>query len=203
MNVSAYLFKDGYDAHRRLRAAVIAQAAASEIDARRREIADAVDRAHRTGTRRSAYPGCLVCVSCRRDGRAPRRPRRRRRCGTIGSGRGSTSTPPTSIPAWLRGDGCRAERSSCRRRRPGEVELVDPRRALPVVVGGATRRLRRRRPADRRSTMVAAARGARRGVAAPAPRRSIADGRRAGRRPRADRRRGRRRHADDALRQAA
>ena len=143
MNVSAYLFKDGYDSLRRLRQARERVGRARRCRVPRRS-ADADDQRaiHRNSLAPVSRAVAGVCRRCRtRHPSAAESPPPGWRCCVHRSSsvRGSTRRRPR--PSLT---GCCAARSAGGTivvpspDDPAQVELRHPRRAMPVVVGGAT-----------------------------------------------------------------
>ena len=155
MNVSAYLFKDGYDATRQLREARDRRRGVGDFARRRERAARSLARTHRNAAR--LYRGLSFARS--RAGRGRQRAAWTGAVGRVGA--------HAAAPRSASGMGRRATDwtgtivAADRRDRPAQVELVDPRgrasdrRRTPS-------RLRRRRPADRRRDDPAAPRRHRR-----------------------------------------
>ncbi|HET7694750.1 MAG TPA: SpoIIE family protein phosphatase [Vicinamibacterales bacterium] len=118
MNVSAYLFKDGYDQIVE-NARLSAQAAATEITRNPASAVETIERVHRI--RAGMYPAISVAF-----------------VGTDGSvktvGPWRRAPVPRSIPAWLTGDGFAGSISAPAKDADGEEELIV--RALIKVAGG-------------------------------------------------------------------
>ena len=118
MNVSAYLFKDGYDEI--VDAALLsAQAGASEIARNPDASAETIQRVHRI--RAPLYPGVSVAYISR-DGNVE----------SIGPWK--TLPAPASVPAWLKEDALAQTYSVPQKGAPTEVDLV----ARAVVKVGRT-----------------------------------------------------------------
>ena len=121
MNLSAYLFKDGYDDIVD-DARLIAQAAAAEIGRERTGTGQTIARVHRNAAQ--AYPGmALAFVPMTAD--AP---------PAAHSGPWDHLPAPTSVPEWLRSraDGWQGTIAVPRDESPGEAELV-VRAAVPAA----------------------------------------------------------------------
>ena len=118
MNVSAYLFKDGYDAI--LDAALLsAQAGASEIARNPESVAETIERVHRI--RSPLYPGVSVAYIARD--------------GTVQSiGPWKTLPRPAGVPPWVKEDALVETYSVPQRGSTAEVDLV----ARAVVKVGHT-----------------------------------------------------------------
>jgi sigma-B regulation protein RsbU (phosphoserine phosphatase) len=118
MNVSAYLFKDGYDGI--LDAALLsAQAGASEIARNPDSVAETIERVHRI--RSPLYPGVSVAYIARD--------------GTVQSiGPWKTLPRPAFVPPWLKEDALAQTYSVPQKGSTGEVDLV----ARAVVKVGRT-----------------------------------------------------------------
>ena len=119
MNVSAYLFKDGYDQIVE-NARLSAQAAATEITRNPASAVETLERVHRI--RAGMYPGISIAFI------APDRPVK-----TVGPWK--RVPVPTSIPAWLIGDVFTGSIGVPLKDSEGEEELVV--RAVVKVAGGA------------------------------------------------------------------
>jgi phosphoserine phosphatase RsbU/P len=118
MSVSAYLFRDGYDAI--LDAALLsAQAGATEIARNPESAAETIQRVHRI--RAPLYPGASVAYISR-DG------------GVQSIGPWKTLPLPAFVPSWLKEDALAQTYSAPQQGAPAEVDLV----ARAVVKVGRT-----------------------------------------------------------------
>jgi sigma-B regulation protein RsbU (phosphoserine phosphatase) len=118
MNVSAYLFKDGYDQIVE-NARLSAQAAATEITRNPASVLETIERVHRI--RAGMYPGISIAYVGANGG-----------VRTVGPWK--RAPVPESIPAWLTGDGFAGSISAPAKDAEGEEELIV--RALIKVAGG-------------------------------------------------------------------
>jgi phosphoserine phosphatase RsbU/P len=122
MNVSAYLFKDGYDTMTSF-VTLATEAAASEI-ARTSEVpAQTLNRVHRNASKQYRALS-LAYVPAGESGQAPI---------TVGAWR--HTAPPTSMPPWLKRQEWSGSIGLPSRDSPGEIDLVI-RTAVPVMVDG-------------------------------------------------------------------
>jgi sigma-B regulation protein RsbU (phosphoserine phosphatase) len=126
MNVSAYLFKDGYDAAVD-NVKLVTSGAASEISRAPDAAAQSLARTHRNAG--MLYRGLSFEYLPVREGAAT--------LGTrISAGAWEHVAAPTAIPAWVPRDGWSGTIAIPLAEGPGEVELVN-RAVSPVVIGGA------------------------------------------------------------------
>lgn len=126
MNVSAYLFKDGYDAALN-DLKVVTSGAAAEISRAPEAAAQSLARTQRNAA--LLYRGVsLVYVPVEPAVRPPAVPR-------VTAGGWEHIAAPRSIPAWVKRDGWFGTIAIQLSDGPGQVELVD-RAVAPVVLGG-------------------------------------------------------------------
>ncbi len=139
MNVSAYLFKDGYDTVADF-VKLTTEAAASEISRSPESAAQSLARIHRNASRPyrvlslvyvpDAGPSVASRTAKRADDRHPLADR-------IALGPWEhIAPPPASTPEWVRAEGYSGTIALTSMEVPGEVELVI-RSAMPVTVNGA------------------------------------------------------------------
>ena len=121
MNVSAYLFKDGYDTIVE-NARLSAQAAATEIARNPESAAETIERVHRI--RASMYPAISVAYLAPAGGGRE----------TIGPWQGLG--PPQAVPGWLKEDAFAASFGVPVKDAPGEEDLI-VRALVKVGAGGA------------------------------------------------------------------
>ena len=126
MNVSAYLFKDGYDAtFNYLKLAT--EAAASEISRAPETAAQSLTRTHRNASRKYRVLSFVYIPAAGAPSSAP--------ADRIQVGPWEHMPAPSKLPAWLTRNGWSGTIARPLAEGPGEVELVH-REAAPVVVGG-------------------------------------------------------------------
>jgi phosphoserine phosphatase RsbU/P len=127
MNVSAYLFKDGYDAALN-DLKVVTSGAAAEISRSPEAAAQSLARTQRNAA--LLYRGVsFVYVPVEHGGRPVPVPR-------VTAGGWEHISAPPSIPAWIKRDGWFGTIAIPLSDGPGHVELVD-RAVAPVVLGGS------------------------------------------------------------------
>jgi phosphoserine phosphatase RsbU/P len=126
MNVSAYLFKDGYDATLSY-VKLVTDAAASEISRTPESAALSLDRTHRNAVR--LYRGLSLAYIP-----APGAPRTAP-AERLSVGRWEHMKPVTSLPAWVTRDGWKGAVVLPHPDGTGQVELVN-RATAPVLVEG-------------------------------------------------------------------
>jgi phosphoserine phosphatase RsbU/P len=126
MNVSAYLFKDGYDATQNY-VKLVTDAAASEISRAPESAALSLERTHRNAVR--LYRGLSLAYIP-----APGAPRNAP-MDRISVGSWEHMKPITSVPAWVTRDGWKGAVVLPFPDGSGQVELVD-RATAPVIVDG-------------------------------------------------------------------
>jgi sigma-B regulation protein RsbU (phosphoserine phosphatase) len=138
MNVSAYMFKDGYDTAANF-VRLTTEATASEISRSPESAEQSLARIHRSASRPyrvlslvyvpDAGPGATARTATRGDGRHPLADR-------IVLGPWEHIAAPASLPDWVRAGAYSGTIALASTEAPGEIELVI-RSAMPVMVSGA------------------------------------------------------------------
>ncbi len=126
MNVSAYLFKDGYDATFNY-VKLATEAAASEISRAPEAAAQSLTRTHRNAARKYRVLSFVYIPVTGPPSHAP--------ADRIQVGPWEHTPAPSSLPSWLTRDGWSGTIALPLPEGPGEVELVH-RAVAPIVVAG-------------------------------------------------------------------